>query len=86
MKLKVLIPETIDRINKYINIEKFKIFLEEGKINHWYISNFDKWAVSMCKTAIYTPEEICNMYETYRCNDTHIYTLIHYCMKKLNII
>ena len=81
MKLKDMIPETLNRIDKYIIADKFKIFLEEGKENHWYVKDFDRWAASVLRDAIYKPSEICDMYHQYNCNDDHIYTLIHHCMK-----
>lgn len=86
MKLKAMIPETIERINKYIIKDKFILFLKEGKENHWYRKDLDRWGASMLKQAIYTPDEICEIYRKYDCNDDHIYTLIRHCMKETGII
>lgn len=86
MKLKDMIPETLERIDKYIILDKFKIFLEEEKENHWYVKDFDRWGAAMLRDAIYKPSEICDMYEKYKANDDHVYTLIHHCMKLKGII
>ena len=81
MKLIDLVPETMRRMDKYIVGDKFRLFLSEGKRNHWYTKNYSRWAVAMCRDAIYHPVEICDIYRKYKCNDDHIYTLIHHCMK-----
>ena len=81
MKLAPLIPETIRRMETMINETKLLEYLDKGKKHHLYIKNFNVWAAAICRDAIYKPGEICDMYEKYKCNDSHITTLIIHCMK-----
>ena len=87
MKLKALIPETIDRINKRIIKEKFILFMKDAKENKRYIKDFDVYVAACLRDAIYKPNEICDiMYGKYKANDKHIITLILHCMKETGLV
>ena len=82
LKLNALIPETLRRMEEKILEENFLKFLADGKENHWYVKDYETWAAAICRTAIYSPGEICDMYRGYGCNDTHVAALIKHCMKR----
>ena len=82
MKLKELINPTLERMNTMIKEKEILEFKREGVTNHWYIKDPDIWFSSIVIHAIWKPNEICEWYKKYNCNDDHIRTLAVYCCKK----
>lgn len=86
MKLESLVPEVMARIDKYLIADKFRYYLQEGKENHWYTKDFDRWAAAMLRGALFRDAEVCEWYHIYQCDDTHIDTLFRYCLKQKGFI
>jgi len=82
MKLGMLVEETINRMETKINEENVLKFKENGILNHWYIKDPDIWFANAVIHAIYKPDEICEWYSKYSCNDNHITTLAIHCCKR----
>ena len=82
MKLENLIPETMNRM-KNLDQEKVMTFLRRGKEEHWYVDNYEKWAVFQLRAATWKVPEICDSYRQYGCDDTHWFTLIRHCARKM---
>lgn len=86
MKLKNLLPEIERRYALYVKDKEFRYFLAEGKSNHWYRKDFATWAANVLKNALFKPDEICEWYKQYDCNDTHITTVFKHFIKERGII
>lgn len=81
LKLNNLVDETIRRMN-HLDETRILAYRDEGKRNHWYVKDHSVWFANNVIHVCYTPEEICNIYKGYHCNDTHITSLALYCCKK----
>ena len=82
LKLQNLVDETTSRMERYINEEGILKFRDEGRENHWYIKDHSVWFANIVIHTCYSPDEICEIYKKYNCNDSHITSLAIYCCKK----
>lgn len=85
MKLQAELEATIERIEALktkVDVLAYREQLRRlGNFN-----NFEVRFVNDIKTAIFTIDEICDMYDKYQCNDTHITSLMRAACKKTGII
>jgi len=72
MKLQNELQETINRFNKIA--DKIVPYAEQLKASGDY-KNFKIRLANDCLRAVYKSSEICDWYDKYDCNDSHITTL-----------
>ena len=81
MKLEALIPETKRRMSQ-LDEARVLAVRDDGIARHLYVKDWRIWFAAFVRTTIYTPDEVCQMYREYGCNDEHIRSLIIHCCKK----
>ena len=83
MKLKTELVFVISRFEE--NSEKIKEYATTLKENVEY-NNFEKRLVFDCLRAFIGTKNMCEWYDKYNCNDTHIFTLGKAALKELGVI
>ena len=85
MKLQSELNNTIARIEEL----KTKVDVLSYRESLRRLGNYKDFTVRFVndvKTAIFTIDEICDMYDKYNCNDTHITSLMKTACKRAGII
>ena len=85
MKLQNELEATIERIEALKEQTDVLAYREQlRRLGHY--KDFEVRFVNDIKTAIFTIDEICDMYDKYQCNDTHMTSLMRVACKKTNLI
>ncbi len=83
MKLEKELSETVRRL-QLLGTETILAHVEHLRANEYY-KNLETRAHWDSFKAIYKAAEVSKLYDRYKCNDTHIDTLIRRAFKELNI-
>ena len=86
MKLKERLPDIEARYKEKVNDDAFQHFLKEGLENHWFTKDHAVWAAAILRDTLYSPAEICEWYDKYGCNDSHISTVFKHFLKRKGLI